>query len=143
MREDMFISMAYVILESGSGRVRLARAGHEPAILFRRASEGIELLKPGGLAIGIDDGPVFERVTGDLEIELGPGDCLLLYTDGVNEAENRIGEEFGKERLGEVFSRAAREGAEAAVKALQDELRRFVGDRRQMDDITMIAIERR
>ena len=143
MREDMFISMAYAILENGSGKLRLARAGHEAPIMFRKGSGEVEILKPGGLAIGIDEGAVFERVTRDFETEFARGDCLLLFTDGVNEAENRSGEEFGKDRLREVFREAATQGAEAAVARLQEELHRFVGEHRQMDDITLIAIEKR
>lgn len=143
MREDMFVSMAYLVLEEGSGRLRLARAGHDAPLMYRRGRGEVEVMRPGGLALGVDDGPVFERVTRDFEAEFGPGDCLLLYTDGVNEAENRKGEEFGKERLKEVFAEAAPRGAEAVVADLQGALGRFVGNSRQMDDITLIAIERR
>ncbi len=143
MREDMFISMAYVILKNGSDTLRLARAGHEAPLMYRKESGEVEILKPGGLAIGIDEGAVFERVTRDFETKFSPGDCLLLYTDGVNEAENRTGEEFGRKRLREVFLEAGGLGAEAAVDRLQEELQRFVGDHQQMDDITLIAIEKR
>ncbi len=143
MREDMFISLAYLILESGSGRMRMARAGHDAPLMFRRASGEIEVLRPGGLALGVDEGPVFERVTRDFETAFEAGDCLLLYTDGVNEAENKAGEEFGRERLHEAFREAAPQGSEAAVEALRDSLGRFVGGNRQMDDITLIVIERR
>lgn len=143
MREDMFISMAYVILENGSGRLHLARAGHDAPLMFRKEQGEVEELKPGGLAIGIDEGAVFERVTVDFETKFTRGDCLLLYTDGVNEAENLSGEEFGKERLRETFREAAALGAQQTVDRLLEELHRFVGDHRQMDDITMIAIERR
>jgi sigma-B regulation protein RsbU (phosphoserine phosphatase) len=143
MREDMFISLAYLVLESDSGRVRMARAGHDAPLMFRKDSAEIEVMKPGGLALGVDEGPVFERVTRDFEASFESGDCLLLYTDGVNEAENLKGEEFGKERLREAFREAAPRGAEAVVAEMQDRLARFVGGNRQMDDITLIAIERR
>ncbi len=143
MREDMFISLAYVILEAGSGRMRMARAGHDAPWMFRQESGVVEVMKPGGLALGVDDGPVFERVTKDFECEFSSGDCLLLYTDGVNEAENMEGEEFGKERMLDAFRGAAPRGAEAVVQALNGQLAAFVGKNRQMDDITLIVIERR
>lgn len=142
MREDMFISLAYVILEAGSGRMRMARAGHDAPLMFRKERDEVEVLKPGGLALGVDEGPVFERVTKDFETEFSSGDCLLLYTDGVNEAENLEGEEFGKERMLEVFRGAAPRGAEAVVEALNGQLAEFVGGNRQMDDITVIVVER-
>lgn len=143
MREDMFISMAYLVLENGTGRMTMARAGHDAPWMYRKESGELEVLKPGGLALGIDAGPVFERVTEDYEAQFQTGDCLLLYTDGINEAENEEGEEFGKDRMREVFRRSAGLGAEEIVKELQRELQDFVGGNKQMDDITMIAIEKR
>lgn len=143
IREDMFISMAYVVLENGSNRFRMARGGHDAPLLWRCGSGAVENVKPAGLAIGVDEGAVFERVTKDFETDFHPGDCLLLYTDGVTEAENQSGEEFGKERMQEAFREAAPQGASNVVQQMQQRLGEFVGGNRQMDDITMIAIEKR
>lgn len=143
MHEDMFISMAYLVLRDGENRLRLARAGHEPPLLYRAEQRKVEVLKPAGLAIGIDRGPVFERVTRDYESPFVQGDCLLLYTDGVTEAENAESEEFGKARLQRAFAEAAPLGAGAVVEMLQEELGRFVAGHRQLDDVTMVAIEKR
>jgi phosphoserine phosphatase RsbU/P len=143
IREDMFISMAYHVLEPGSGRVIMARAGHDPALWFHKSTGKVEFLKPPGLAVGIDGGEVFERVTRDFEITLESGDCLLLYTDGVKEAIDGKEEEFGSERLSQVFREAAVFGAEEVVIAVQRELKLFTGEAPQMDDITLVAIEKR
>ena len=143
MREDMFVSLAYLVLEGSSGAMRMARAGHDAPLMFRKQSREIEVMKPGGLALGVDEGPVFERVTKEFESEFGPGDCLLLYSDGLTEAENAAGEEFGKERMMEVFRKVAPLGAEATVEELKGQLARFVDGNRQVDDVTMIVIERR
>lgn len=143
IREDMFISMAYAILDPASGRLRVARAGHDPALLFRRDSGNVELLRSPGLALGVDGGSVFERVTKDQEIELQAGDCVLFHTDGVREAVDPQDEEFGMERMSEVFRMAAPLGAEAVLSRMQDELRQFTGDGPQMDDITLVAIEKK
>lgn len=143
IREDMFISMAYHVLEPGSGRVVMARAGHDPALWYHKATGQVEFLKPPGLAVGIDAGDVFERVTRDHEITLESGDCLLLYTDGVKEAIDGKEEEFGSERLSQVFRSAAVFGAEEVVIAVQRELKLFTGEAPQMDDITLVAIEKR
>jgi sigma-B regulation protein RsbU (phosphoserine phosphatase) len=72
-----------------------------------------------------------------------PGDCLLLYTDGVNEAVDAAGEEFGLERLHDVFLAAAPSGAESVLSAFQMALAEFVGGSPQSDDITIIAVEKR
>jgi len=143
IREDMFISMAYGILNEETGRLTLARAGHDPALLFRRASGKVELLRSPGLALGVDGGAVFERVTKDQEVDLLAGDCVLFYTDGVREALDSTEEEFGMERMSECFRMAAPLGSEAILDRMQEELRQFTGDGPQMDDITLVAIEKK
>lgn len=142
MREDTFVSAAYAILENDSGKMTLARAGHDAPLLFRKKTGEVEVLKPGGLALGIDKGPVFERVLKEMEVEMDSGDVILFYTDGVNEAENSKGEEYGKERLRERFVALAADGAEEVVTQLPKELCDFAGSHPQTDDITLVAIER-
>jgi phosphoserine phosphatase RsbU/P len=143
IREDMFISMAYGILDETTGKLVIARAGHDPALLFRRDTGKVELLRSPGLALGVDGGKVFERVTKDQEVDLFPGDCVLLYTDGVREAIDSEEEEFGMERMSENFRMAAPLGAEAVLSRMQEELRQFTGEGPQMDDITLVAIEKK
>lgn len=143
IREDMFISMAYGILDEATGKLTLARAGHDPALLFRRESGKVELLRSPGLALGVDEGSVFERVTKDQEVDLLPGDCVLFYTDGVREAVDGEDEEFGMERMSESFRMAAPLGSEVVLTRMQEELRHFTGEGPQMDDITLVAIEKK
>jgi len=143
IREDMFISLFYAVIEGDGGTIKLARAGHDPALLYRAAEREVTLLKPPGLALGIDEGDVFERVTKVQEIRLGPGDCLLFHTDGVKEAIDPAGEEFGMDRLREAFRDGARLGAEATIRAVERDLARFAGEAPQMDDVTLVAIEKR
>jgi sigma-B regulation protein RsbU (phosphoserine phosphatase) len=143
IREDMFISMAYGILDEATGKLLLSRAGHDPALLFRKETGKVELLRSPGLALGVDGGTVFERVTKDQEIELFPGDCVLFYTDGVREAVDADEEEFGMERMSETFRLAAPLGAESILNRMQQELRQFTGEGPQMDDITLVAIEKK
>ena len=135
--------MAYAILDETNGKLVIARAGHDPALLYRKETGKVEALRSPGLALGVDGGTVFERVTKDQEIILQHGDCVLFYTDGVREAVDAEEEEFGMERMSDVFSSAAPLGAEAIVSRMQDELRQFTGDGVQMDDITLVAIEKK
>jgi len=143
IREDMFISLFYGVIEGDEGRLRVARAGHDAALWFRAAAGEVEEVRPPGLALGIDDGEVFERVTRSVELRLAAGDVLLFHTDGVKEAVDAEGEEFGVERLREAFVEQAPMGAEAVVSGLQRELARFVGGAPQMDDVTLLALEKR
>lgn len=142
MREDMFVSMIYLIAKGGSGEIVMARAGHDPPILYRAATKSVEELRPAGLAVGVDEGPVFERITTDLTVTLASGDCLLLYTDGINEAQNAEGNEFGLERLYRVFREAAPRGATHILEQLEAEVEEFVGDFPQTDDITLVVLEK-
>lgn len=143
VREDMFVSLAYVVLEPVGGEICLSRAGHDAPLMFRSNTRKVEQIKPPGLAIGIDEGGVFERVTKDLPLQMESGDCLLLYTDGVCEAVDKEDNEFGAERLKDEFLKSAPMGAEVVVDSIRQSVASFVGDLPQMDDITLIAIEKR
>jgi phosphoserine phosphatase RsbU/P len=143
IREDMFISMAYAILDEATGGMTLSRAGHDPALCYRRATGRVESIRPPGLALGIDEGGVFERVTRDFHVQLESGDCVLLHTDGVREALDPGEEEFGLDRMSAIFREAAPLGAEAVIRHMQDALKDFTGEGPQMDDVTLVAIEKR
>ncbi|HYJ06193.1 MAG TPA: GAF domain-containing SpoIIE family protein phosphatase [Chthoniobacterales bacterium] len=142
IKEDMFISMAYVILDHVRGAVALSRAGHDAPIFYDHAAGTVTPIKPPGMVVGIDSGSVFDRITGDFALTLKRDDCLLLYTDGVTEALDANGDEFGPELMMECVRASAPEGAPAIITRLIDELRRFVGTQPQNDDITLIAIRK-
>ncbi len=142
MRQDMFISMIYLIASKKGGEVVMARAGHDPPLLFRAANGSVEMPTPSGLAVGIDEGPVFERRTQDYKMTLESGDCLLLYTDGISEAQNAEGEEFGMERLEATFQEAAPRGAREIERCLDEKIAQFVGDCPQTDDMTLVVLEK-
>ena len=143
IKEDMFVSLLYLILEKGSNEVTVARAGHEPPILYRRASKSIELIEPPGMAAGIDGGPVFKRSVKDHRFTMNPGDILLLYTDGLNEAIDRDGDEFGMDRLNRAVEKYSSESSETLIRSIVEEVKQFSMGISQTDDITLIAIEKR
>jgi sigma-B regulation protein RsbU (phosphoserine phosphatase) len=142
IKEDMFISMAYVILDHVRNTVLLSRAGHDAPLLYQHATKAVTSIKPPGMVVGIDSGSVFDRITSDFAISLERDDCLLLYTDGVTEALDANGDEFGPERMIQCVRASAPNGAPAMIKNLIDELRSFVGAHPQNDDITLIAIRK-
>ena len=117
IKEDMFISMAYVILDHKNNHVTLSRGGHDAPLLYRAATGEVEVLKPPGMALGIDSGDVFDRITGDLSVPLERDDCLVLYTDGVTEALDANGDEFGPERMIQSIRASASEGAPGVITA--------------------------
>lgn len=142
IKEDMFISMALVILEQNSSDALLARAGHDPPLLFRSSTGHVESLSPRGMALGVDQGRVFDRVIEDYPLRLQPGDTLIFYTDGATEAMDAEGAEFGLPRLEQAVQVNARYGAFAFVRKTSEELSTFIGSNRQYDDITLIAVQK-
>ena len=142
IREDMFISLAYVVLEADNPEIQMARAGHDPPLHYQASEQAVTAVQSPGIAIGIDAGNVFEKAIQDHKLQLLPGDILLLHTDGVNEATNRHGEEFGLDRLYETLIKAAPEGAAAVIESIRDAVEQFAGNVTQNDDITLVALEK-
>ena len=142
IREDMFISMAYVIAQKGSDELVLARAGHDAPLHFRVSDQSVTRINPPGMALGIDSGSVFNRVTSDFRVRLEAGDCLILYTDGVTEALDVHGLEFGISQLIEAVQASSPNGAPAILSRVTSDLKSFVGGHHQNDDITLIAIRK-
>ena len=138
----MFISMAYVILDHKNNHVTLSRGGHDAPLLYRAKTGEVEVLKPTGMALGIDSGDVFDRITGDLSVPLERDDCLVLYTDGITEMLDVNGDEFGPERMINSIRASAREGAQQVVARLTDDARQFAAGHPQNDDITLIAVRK-
>jgi sigma-B regulation protein RsbU (phosphoserine phosphatase) len=143
IKEDMFISMAYAILERDSGVVNLCRAGHDAPLLYSARDQTVSKINPPGMALGIDSGGVFNRVTNDFFLTLEANDCLVLYTDGVTEALDSEGDEFGMANVIKSIQASASDGAAGIITRLTDDLRAFVGNHPQHDDITLIVIRKK
>ena len=142
IKQDMFVSMLYLILDTRGSDVTVARAGHDPPLLYRAAGREVVPLRPPGVAVGIDSGDVFDRVITDETVTLAPGDGILLYTDGATEALDRHEAEFGLARLTQSLQANAPKGAAATVANIADEVREFAGEAAQYDDITLIYIRK-
>ena len=103
IRQDMFITLFFAIIDTKSKKLTYSRAGHEPAILLKASSGGksssVEKLHGSGMAVGMVPSEIFDEMIEDNETVFESGDCLLLYTDGVSEATNNDGEEFGIQNL--------------------------------------------
>ena len=142
IKEDMFISLAYLLLDSTNSQVKFARAGHDAPLLFRAQSRTIEKLSPRGMALGIDSGEVFNKVISDFYFALSPGDCLLLYTDGATEAQNAKGEEFGLDPFIQAFAQTAHLNPREIINHLTSLLKSFMKEYPQHDDVTLISIKK-
>jgi phosphoserine phosphatase RsbU/P len=142
IKEDMFISMAYLILDNHHDGVTLARAGHDAPLWYQRQSQTVTPVKSPGMVVGIDSGSVFDRLTVDFAVPLERNDCLVLYTDGLTETLNSEGDEFGVDRMIESVCASANDGSQAIVKRIIEDVREFTGSVPQNDDMTLIAIRK-
>ncbi len=140
MQRGMFVTMFYAILDPATGVANCACAGHNPALLVRHAKAN--WIRPGGMPLGHDAGPRFEEKISETPIELAPNDVLIIYSDGVTEAMNVWGEEFGEMRLGQVVTAHAASDAATIMQSIKDELYGFVGGQPQSDDITIVVLKR-
>jgi sigma-B regulation protein RsbU (phosphoserine phosphatase) len=137
--EDMFITMLYMVLDLETRTLTLARAGHEEALVVR-ADRTLDLTGSGGTAIGLLDPDTFDRLIGEISIILKPGDTVVAYTDGITEAMNAAREEWGMQALQDTCAHAAAGGAHVLLNNVRQRLQRFVGDRPQYDDMTLLAL---
>jgi sigma-B regulation protein RsbU (phosphoserine phosphatase) len=109
-------------------------AGHNPPVL-RRADGTLEKLEAGGVPLGIHCGSTYTTAL----VVLRPGDALILYTDGVVEAFNQRGEEFGNARWFAVIAALPPGSARAALQYMMSKVDAFVGATQQSDDITCLV----
>jgi serine phosphatase RsbU (regulator of sigma subunit) len=131
---DIFVTGVYLTLDVPTRRVLLANAGHLPPLLRRRDSGSIGRVEGGGTAIGIFEDTEYEQA----ELVLEPGDTLLLCTDGVVEATDTDGVQFGFERLEASAAAGSSRAAEVAARLLTD-VRAHVGRAPQSDDLTLLV----
>jgi len=134
---DLFVTMIYAIWNPHTGNVAFANAGHPPPLLCRSSGE-VSVLRSHGIALGVVDRLWPEQVSLDLQV----GDVLLLYTDGMTDALNQLGEEFGLSRLQAALARTRCLDAEQIAAALMKAVDDFIGDEPAFDDQTLVVLKR-
>jgi len=132
----MFVTLFYAALDPASGQLTYVNCGHNPPILIRRGSAELELLGRTGLVMGFDDHATYDQAV----CQLGPGDLLLLYTDGVTEAFDAERRQFGVDRLNALLLRERERSAAEVLEALKAALHDHTGDTPQSDDITTVVV---
>jgi phosphoserine phosphatase RsbU/P len=119
-----------------NGEIEICNAGHCPPLVVHRG--GIAQIEAGALPLGLFCAGEYEAS----HIRLDPGDCLVLYTDGLTEARNGCGEEYAAERLGAVLGGLQGLPPQDIASACLADLRGFLGGASKSDDLTLMAIRR-
>jgi sigma-B regulation protein RsbU (phosphoserine phosphatase) len=135
-KSSMFITLFYGILDAGERSLTYVNAGHNPPLLCRSADGAFLELSATGMAIGVIPDAEYTSET----VELGPGDVLVLFTDGITEAENALKEMYGEGRLRETIASVRTLPASEIMAAILASVHEFTGDNPQSDDITLMVI---
>ncbi|HBG04197.1 MAG: histidine kinase [Geobacteraceae bacterium GWC2_58_44] len=133
-RAELFITMSYLSYNTVTRELRYTNAGHPPSLLYRASNSSFLELDAEGLVLGVQRGVQFEEPT----VQVASGDLLLLYTDGIIEAEGAQGELFGARRLREVLAAQHRRPAAGVIAAVLSAVRAFTGASSFKDDISML-----
>jgi len=139
MREGtsmMFVTVFAGVLDLATGLIVYVNAGHDSPFVRRRDATARLLVTEGGPPLGtVED---FPYAVGRLQLE--PEELVLLYTDGVVEAENREGTAYAMVRLEKVLASAPQGDAKSVVELVRSDVRQFIADAGQADDLTVLAV---
>ncbi len=134
----MFVTLFYAVFNPANGLFTYANGGHNPPVIVHADGSSTILPVTNGVALGIAPGWEYDEAA----VTLAPGETIILYTDGVTEAMNAEGEEFGLDRLCQILSQSRPTGAKQANSIIFDAVRDFAGDTPQSDDITCLTFRR-
>jgi len=139
VREGRFITFVAAIFGPDSPTVELLSAGQAPLFLYQQKDDHFYLMEAQGLPLGISDSFLSDP---PYILEMAPGDLLMFATDGFFEWANAREERFGTERLGQTIRAAREKSAVEIIASLHQEVLRFAGGTKQMDDLTAIVLKR-
>ncbi len=139
LERNAFVSLIYVMVDTEKSSMVLARAGHCPVVYI--STEGHELVRPTGLGLGLTNSSLFEESTEERKICLKRGDVCVFYTDGITESRNKVGDEYGYERLVRAAVAAKNLDASNIKNTILQDVRTFTGDTTYGDDMTLVILK--
>jgi serine phosphatase RsbU (regulator of sigma subunit) len=138
-RANLFITTFYGILDPQEGTLTYCNAGHNPPYLIRNSNQDfVESLSCTGIAMGIEPNSTWSTTT----VNIDPGDILLLYTDGIPDAQDQDGDFFNDEAIIEIARRNTGRLAFEIQSSIIEEVQNFLADTPQDDDITLMVLVR-
>ena len=133
--KNRFATFVYALYHAQTRQMRLCSAGHNASLLLS-AHGSVEWIRPPGIALGLTRQAAYEQV----EFTLAPGDRLILYTDGITEARDATGDDYGEARLAELATGFGDLPSAYSLTALIADVDRFAGDTPQHDDLTALIL---
>lgn len=139
-RKDMFMSMLVIKWDVKEQIFSWTGAGHEHLLVYRGNTKKCEAIRAGGIVLGMMKKA--DRFFKEQTLALGPGDAIILYTDGVTEALNAQNQMFELNRVIQLVEKYGHLPAEKICNSILEELKKFMGSAAQYDDITIVAIRK-
>lgn len=136
--EQSYVTFFMGDLDPGSGELKYVNAGHVPPILYRRESGELERLEAGSTVVGLFEDTDFQEGT----TSMGPGDLLLVFSDGISDAWGEDGVEFGEARLEQLVRGFAALSARELLRKAEAVVDEYTKDSRPNDDRTLIVVKR-
>lgn len=134
-----FITMILALFDVKKKKVRICRAGHNKALIGLNGK--LKFLEGGGIGLGLERGPLFDNELEEVVLPLKPQSIFFFYTDGLTEAMNRQGKEFGEETVSKIVKEKRSLGAEQLQKVVITAAEEFQGDAEQHDDVTVVVVK--
>ncbi len=134
-----FMTLLYLLWEPNKKKMSYAAAGHEYILIYKAETGECQCIKSGGIAVGMVDD--ISLLTKEKELSVRAGDAVVLYTDGVTEAENSSGERYELDRLIAVVQKQGMKPAKELHKFVLDDIYKFIGGAEQWDDITLLIMK--
>jgi len=141
LERGSFISASYFIIDSKEKKIRYSRAGHCPVLYLRAGSKESCYLKDKGAALGMVRSKDYCNYVEANEFSYAPGDTMVLYTDGITEAKDSKGHEFGNERLAQTLNEVAGASAKEIEDHIIKKLYEFSGTKNINDDYTSMTVK--
>lgn len=140
MRGGLFLTAFYGILEPQVGRMRYVNAGHNPPILLsNKKGKPVDKLSPTGMALGVEEHTNWQQKV----LKFSPGEVLLMYTDGITEAQNRAGSFYSEARLERIFRENRQVPAAEILNKILSDVNQFTQNAPDQDDMALVVISRK
>lgn len=142
IEKNSFVSMFYAILDVNNHSLLYSRAGHNPGIFCSSEKGNSKLLMSQGIALGLEEGKVFQETLTEDTIQINNGDVVVFYTDGFTEAMNEKLQQYGEESLIKLIDNNSDKSPNQILNIILSDVRKFIKDYPQHDDMTIVILKR-
>jgi len=136
-QKNFFVTIALVLIDYSNNKIIVSRAGHNPIMLYKKAN--VQIINPPGMALGLGDNKIFSETLGYSEHLIDNNSVILMFTDGITEAMNKNNEEFGTDKLIDVFLKTFDLPCDILINEVIKNVKAFTGSEDNRDDIALLV----